>query len=132
MSKDTFYRQLLLEEKELSDALDAVRRLKKYYDTNETKSQKSLPFDEPQHNIIATIDGYDQEWTLHQKTIYALNTVKTGTADDVALKLVDLDSSFSKDKAKKVATHHLSLAYRNNEIGATKVGKKYRYFIKEE
>lgn len=131
MSKQLFYNQLLQEEKELQEALEAVRTLKKRY-VSEDSPQKSISFDDASHNIeAATLEGYDKAWILPEKVHYGLKQIKKGTVDDVVEVLVKLDSSFSQDKAKRVTTNHLSKLYRASKIGATKIGNKYRYFIKE-
>ena len=131
MDKSIFFKQLLKQEEELSKALDAVRELKKYYYVD-TKSQGVLEFEEPEHNKVATIDGYDKDWIIKDKVYYILKALNKATASEVADKLVDLDEEFSKKKASRVSTHYLSVLKRNNIIGATKIGKKNRYYIKEE
>lgn len=131
MSKDVFYKQLIEQERELSNALNAVRELKKYYDGN-SKSQSVIEFEEPKHNQVATIKGYDKDWIVKDKVHYVLKSLNKATASEVAEKLIDFDEDFSKTKANRVSTHYLSVLKRGDVIGATKIGKKNRYYIKEK
>ena len=128
MSKDVFYRQLLQQEEELQKALNAIKELKKYFEIN-TKNQAVIDFKEPTHNKVALTDGYDKDWTIKEKVHYVLKLLNEATASEVAEKLVQLDEDFSKAKANKVSTHYLSTLFRGDVIGASKVGKKNRYFI---
>ncbi|MDG5490540.1 hypothetical protein [Psychroserpens sp. SPM9] len=129
MNKELFYKQLLQEEKDLVATLEAVRLLKKRYEAD-SKPQTSIPFNEPAHDFTAMSDGYDQEWVQKEKVLYALKHITKGTAEDVAKTLLSLDNEFDESKAFNIATIKLSRLYRDGIIGATKVGKKYRYFVK--
>lgn len=133
MSKDLFYQQLLAQEKELLDTLDAIRKLKKHY-TIVDVPQQNIPFKEPEHNIVASIknDGYDKAWIVKDKVLFSLKQLGKGTADEVADVLIKIDGDFEESKANRACTTHLSALYRDNVIGASKVGKKYRYYIKND
>ena len=130
MSKDLFYLQLLAQEQELMETLEAIRKLKKHYNKFEA-TQQAIPFVEPQHNEVAITNkgDYDKEWIIKDKVFYALKCINQGTADEVANTLSKLDDEFSKSKAKRVSTNHLSRMFRANAIGASQTGKKYRYYI---
>lgn len=129
MGNTDFYNQLLEQEKNLvskieeyEGLLSSVRDLLKHYD--QSKELK----------ILATKskvdEAYDKDWIIKDKVHYALKSIVKGTADEVAEKLLELDDSFTADKASKVSTHHLSGLYRDKFIDAIKIGKKYRYYAK--
>lgn len=135
MSKKLFYNQLKEQEKELNEALLAVRALMKHYDSDaESKPQTSLEFKEEKHNINVDNSAFDKNWTIPDKILYSLKQLDNGQGlvTDVASMLIELDSSFSKDRAKKACTHHLSLLYGKGVIEASKIGMKYKYSIKKE
>jgi len=131
MSKDLFYQQLLAQERELLETLDAIKKLKKHY-TIVDVPQQNIPFKEPEHNKVAlnNNEGYDNAWIVKDKVFYALKQLSKGTAEEVSKVLSNIDSDFDEDKAKRACTTHLSAMYRDEHIGASKIGKKFRYYIK--
>ncbi|MFT0713686.1 hypothetical protein [Flagellimonas lutimaris] len=129
MDNTDFYNQLLEQEKNLvskieeyKGLLSKVRDLLEHFEQN--NDLKSV------QTNTRTDDAYDKEWIIKDKVLYALKSIVKGTADEVAERLLELDDSFSQDKASRVSTHHLSGLYRDKLIDAVKVGKKYRYYSK--
>lgn len=143
MSKKTFYLQLLKEEKELEATLESVRKLLHYYKDSDMADQnldgfsdvltKTEATETEEHNdsFYATDLGeYDQEWSQKQKTLYALESLNKGTAEEVAKRIAEFDTEFNIEKASSVATAKLSQLFRKKVIDAVKIGKKYRYYSK--
>tara|TARA_R110002051_G_scaffold149010_1_gene221537 strand:- start:4141 stop:4533 length:393 start_codon:yes stop_codon:yes gene_type:complete len=128
MNSNSFFNHLIEEEKRLISALEAVRLLKQNYallqynsDKNESAIQSINPISE---NKIT----YDIEWSQKEKVKYALKLIGRGVVDEVAEKLNEIDSTINLDNAKRICTTKLSQLYRDKEIDAKKVGKKYRYY----
>ncbi len=130
MSKQDFYNQLVSQEIELEEALASVRKLKKYYEQEQGDNVVITVQENRKIYTNPNLPEFDKEWTQREKVQYALTSINKGTAEEVAERLLDLDDSFSKEKANHIATHKLSALYRNKLIDAVKVGKKYRYYAK--
>ncbi len=128
-----FYKQLLEEERKLIEDLSAVRVLIKRYKPDNEAYQGNIPFKEAEHNTVAIKgDGYDKDWVQEEKVFFALKQINKGTVNDVAKVLNSLDEEYSMKRARTAATNKCSRLYRDGRIGATKVGRKYRYFIKDD
>ena len=135
MNKKVIYQELLKEEAELSEALEKVRGLRKYYEEAfgfGDEPQKKIEFKEPEHNSIAEKKGYDQSWIFDDKAIYILKLMGgQGMTSQHAEKWVTVDTSLSLKRAKYLSRKHLSKLFNDGRIGATRVGSKNRYYIKE-
>lgn len=137
MSKKTIYDELLKEEKELQDTLDKVRGLITHYGEIydfDTRPQRKIEFEEPEHNSIAVTDGYDKAWTYEEKTMFLLRQHKQLTSPELRdLLFKHEEGKIDKDRAGKAARSKLSTLRKNGKIGASSVGKgnKMRYYLKE-
>ncbi|MCH7784123.1 MAG: hypothetical protein IIB06_01730 [Bacteroidetes bacterium] len=132
MSKQAFYRELLKEEKELSEALNKLRGLLKYYGLEKSipsKSQKVITFNETSNNIV----GYDKAWTYKKKVLFILKELGgSGLSLEVTNRVVEYDGT-EKTKTGKSVRGNLASLYKKNIIGAdlTGEGTKRRYYLKE-
>lgn len=134
MSKNLFYQQLLLEEKELQEALDSIKKLKNYYKVDSEKKQSTLEFEEPEHNIVPSVNGsdeYDSNFTNEQKIFFVLRKLGSSIVPDIAKYLVSIDDYYSEESAKKMATLQCSKLYRAGKLSAVDVGNRYKYSIKQ-
>lgn len=124
---DEFYKELKRKEKELETTLSAVKELLKVYTPSETSKivERSV-----ENNTTQINSEYDPRLSHKDKALYVLSLLKKATAEEVADKLMEIDGEFNEKKANRVATHYLSTLYRDNEIGADKLGRKYNYYIK--
>lgn len=135
MSKKLFYQELLKEEKELSDALDKIRGLLKYYGVESeinVNPQKSIVFEEPSNNIVASNNEYDNAWTYKKKVLFILGEFGgSALSSEVTKRVIELDGT-EKVKAGKAVRGNLSALYSKDVIGAELIGEgtKRRYFIK--
>jgi hypothetical protein len=81
------------------------------------------------------LDPYDVKMTIKQKVYYALQVIGSGTAQDVADRLVSLEPNYPPRKAFEDSRYHLSKMYDNGKgkITAKSAGKgrKYIYSIKQ-
>lgn len=132
MSKNAFYVELLKQEQELQAALVSVRNLLTYFNVSDNNSitDATQVVDQEKTFYAKDLGDYDPEWSQSQKALYALQSLNKGVAEEVAERLVEFDKELSLDKANRIATSKLSQLYRNKEIDAVKVGKKYRYYAR--
>lgn len=120
-----FYQQLCDQEQQLKKTLDAISTLKAHYVKNPTNGQLSVGGVNKNTKSLE----YNKNLTLAQKTLAVFGLINEGTADDVALKLSELDTNLSFEKAKKIAVFNCSNLYRAGKLKANKTGRKYVYSI---
>lgn len=65
--------------------------------------------------------------SIPEKVLFSLKSLNVGTATEVAKKLVELDTSFNFEKAKRDCTVHLSRMFRLKLISAKTKGMSYTY-----
>lgn len=135
MSKQSFYQDLLNEEKEVLDALDNIRGLLKYYGVEPEKNttpQKSIVFDEPSNNIVASNNEYENAWTYKEKVLFILKELGgSALSSEVTKRVIEYDGT-EKVKAGKAVRGNLSTLYSKGKIGAELIeeGTKRRYYLK--
>jgi len=130
-----FLKSLIEQEKKLIEALKGIQALKSIYSVDTTIKTPVLT-NESKINIHlggkVEYPDYDKNWLTEQKVIFALKQLGSGVTDDVANKLIEIDSNYDFNRAKSAVTNKLSTLYRDGKIDADRIGKKYRYKIKEE
>ena len=125
---DSFYQELLKKRNELKTTLEAVEKLLEVYTPASVQPVRASESDVLSNEIPKE---YNEQMSIKDKVFYILGTLKKATASQVAIKLMEIDDSFDEKRANRSATHYLSRLYREHEIGARKLGKKYNYYIKE-
>lgn len=126
LKMDSFYQELLKKQKELKTTLEAVEKLLEVYTPSNVQS---LNVNQNAEVTSVVPKEYDEQMSIKDKVYYVLGLLKKATASEVAEKLMGIDSEFDTKRANRSATHYLSRLYREQEIGARKLGKKYNYYV---
>lgn len=76
--------------------------------------------------------GYDKEGPVPDMLIYALKIMKGATAIQAAEYMATVFKDHSKDLLERRFTDIASSLYRAGKINAVKLGKRFKYVLKEE
>jgi len=89
--------------------------------------------EEKDYNKIFIPDEYTPFTSWQEKIAFVLKDKKSGAvADEIAGEIFKLDSELDDtDYVNRSVTQHASKMYRNGEINAVRVGRKFRYKLKE-
>lgn len=96
---------------------------------NDTKPEKKSPYED---YIIEVPIEYDNEMPVIEKLIYALSIKKGAFAHDAAEYIYSIDQTEKLEYLKTRFTDIASGLGRAQKLNIKKIGKKYKYMIKEE
>jgi len=96
---------------------------------NGSKKEKVLPYND---YTVLLPSRYDSDLTLPEMLIYALKSKNGAFAHDAAEFIFSVDDTVDVENLKKRFTDIASAMARAGKLDFKKIGKKYRYFIKDE
>lgn len=99
-----------------------------FHSDNSARKEKNLPYSD--YNVVVP-SRYDPDLTLPEMLIYALSVNSGMFAQDAAQYIYQIDPSVDIETLKKRFPDIASSLQRAKKITYKKIGKKYKYFIKE-
>ena len=94
----------------------------------------SKEIDQKDYNQIDIPDEYTPFTSWPERIAFVLKDKKNGAvADEIAKEIIKLDpeQKENEDYVYRAVTQHSSRMYRNGDINAVRVGRKFRYRLKE-